>query len=225
MIGVPIFVLIVVYTGESAKYEEALAGVRPLARPLADMVRPSSWLEANSLLDVLAPPGRRQHSRGGYLAAITPEIAQTAVDLVSRAPAPTGPGPSVAIAFPCLGGANFDVGEDAMAYSREGAYWLWEVLGQWDTPNEDAEYEGWVDGVMNALNPYSLRTGYVNLSTDRGAEWLRNLYGSPEKWQRLCALKAEFDPRNLLSYNKNIARAQAAAASLRAAGVAWSRER
>ena len=225
MIGVPIFVLIVVYTGESAKYEEALAGVRPLARPLADMVRPSSWLEANSLLDVLAPPGRRQHSRGGYLAAITPEIAQTAVDLVSRAPAPTGPGPSVAIAFPCLGGANFDVGEDAMAYSREGAYWLWEVLGQWDTPDEDAEYEGWVDGVMNALNPYSLRTGYVNLSTDRGAEWLRNLYGSPEKWQRLCAPKAEFDPRNLLSYNKNIARAQAAAASLRAAGVAWSRER
>ena len=220
MIGAPIFVLIVVYTGESTKYEEAIAAVRPLAQPLADMVHLSSWLEANSLLDVLAPPGRRQHSRGGYLAAITPEIARTAVELVTHAPAPTGHGPSVAIAFPCLGGANFDVAEDAMAYSREGAYWLWEVLGQWDTADKDAEYEGWVDSVMNALNPHSLRTGYVNLSTDRGAEWLRNLYGSPRKWERICALKAAFDPCNLLSYNKNIARAEAAAATLRAAGAA-----
>jgi FAD/FMN-containing dehydrogenase len=65
---------------------------------------------------------------------------------------------------------------------------------------------------MNALIPYSLGNGYVNLSTDRGAEWLEGLYGSPEKWQRICALKAEWDPENRLSHNKNVARAQAALA-------------
>jgi hypothetical protein len=176
------------------------------------MVHPSSWLEANSILDVLAPPGRRQHSRGGYLAQITPDVAQIMVDHVSQAPAPTGPGPSVAVAFPCLGGANFDFDEDSKAYSREGAYWLWEVLGQWDPPDKDGEYDAWVDGVMNALIPHSLSNGYVNLSTDRGAEWLRNLYGSSEKWERICALKAAWDPNNLLAHNKNVARARAAVA-------------
>ncbi|CAN7152217.1 FAD-binding oxidoreductase [Trinickia sp. LjRoot230] len=216
MVGVPIFVLIVVYSGELSAYEEAMTGVRLLGQPLADMVHPSSWVQANSILDVLAPPGRRQHSRGGYLAAITPEIAQIVVDRVSNAPAPTGPGPSVAVAFPCLGGANFDFDEDSAAYSREGAYWLWEVLGQWDVPEKDAEYDSWVDGVMNALNPHSLRNGYVNLSTDRGAKWLRNLYGSANKWERICALKAEFDPHNRLRHNKNIARAQAAFVTLAA---------
>jgi FAD/FMN-containing dehydrogenase len=212
MIGVPIFVLIAVYTGELDKYEEAMSSVRPLGQPLADMVHPSSWLEANSILDVLAPPGRRQHSRGGYLAGITEEIAQIMVDHVSNAPAPTGLGPSCAVAFPILGGANHDFDEHSKAYSREGAEWLWEVLGQWDPPEKDAEYDGWVDGVMNALIPYSLGNGYVNLSTDRGAEWLEGLYGSPEKWQRICALKAEWDPENRLSHNKNVARAQAALA-------------
>jgi FAD/FMN-containing dehydrogenase len=210
MIGVPIFVLIAVYTGELDKYGEAIAPIHALGAPMADMVHPSSWIEANSILDVLAPPGRRQHSRGGYLAGITAEIAQIMVDRVSDAPAPTGAGPSVAVAFPILGGANDDFDEDSTAYSREGAAWLWEVLGQWDPVEADDAYDGWVDGVMNALIPFSLSNGYVNLSTDRGAEWLRNLYGSQEKWDRVVALKREWDPDNRLSHNKNVTRAQEA---------------
>lgn len=219
IIGAPIFVLLVVFIGDIAQYEQAMAGVRPLAQPLVDGVHLSTWIETNSLLDMFAPPGRRQHNRAGYLAAIKPEIARIAVDLVSNAPTPTGPGPSVAIAFPCLGGACLDFDEDSAVFSRQGAYWLWEAFGQWDPPEKDTEYMGWVDGVMDALNPHSLRTGYVNLSTDRGPEWLRNLYGSLKKWERICALKAEFDPQNLLSYNKNIARAQAAAAVLGATSL------
>jgi FAD/FMN-containing dehydrogenase len=210
MIGAPIFVLIIVYTGELEKYESAMSAVRTLGQPLADMVHPSDWLEANTILDVLAPPGRRQWSRGGYLGGITEDVAQIMVDHVLEAPEPTGPGPSVAVAFPCLGGANFDFDEDSVAYSRAGALWLWECLGQWDPPEKDDEYQGWVDGVMNAVTPHSLSNGYVNLSTDRGAEWLRNLYGSDEKWDRIVALKREWDPDNRLAHNKNIARAAAA---------------
>ncbi|EFY94657.2 FAD linked oxidase domain protein [Metarhizium robertsii ARSEF 23] len=116
-------------------------------------------------------------------------------------------GPSVAIALPCLGGANLDFPEDSTAYSRRGANWMWEVLGLWDTPDKDAEFVRWVDGVMAAMKPLSLRNGYVNLSCDQGPEWLRNLYGSREKWARICALKKAFDPHNRLRYNKNVARA------------------
>jgi hypothetical protein len=206
-VGAPIFVLIIVYTGDLAKAEDAIAPVAALGQPMANMVGPSSWLQANSILDVLAPPGRRQHSRGGYLAAITDEIAEIVVEQVATAPAPTGPGPSCAVAFPCLGGANDDFPEGYVAYSREGAQWLWEVLGQWDPVEKDGEYDGWVDGVMDALSPYSLRNGYINLSTDRGAEWLEGLYGSREKWERVCRLKAEWDPQNRLSHNKNVTRA------------------
>jgi FAD/FMN-containing dehydrogenase len=211
MIGVPIFVLIVVYTGPLDGAEEEVAKVAALGEPLANMVGPSSWMQANSILDVLAPPGRRQHSRGGYLGAITPEIAQIVVEHVSSAPAPTGPGPSCAVAFPAMGGAADDFDEDATAFSRVGAKWLWEVLGQWDPPESDAEYDGWVDGVMDALKPFSLRNGYVNLSTDQGPDWLEGLYGSADKWNRILELKAEWDPDNRLRHNKNVKVAKAAA--------------
>ncbi|MFI1400898.1 FAD-binding oxidoreductase [Streptomyces sp. NPDC020681] len=207
MINVPIFVLIVVYTGELDSYEAAMARVRALGRPLADMVRPSSWLEANSILDVLAPPGRRQWSRGGYLGGVDERIGRVVVDRVMDRPAPTGPGASCAVAFQLLGGAMFDYQEDSKAFSRTGAEWLWETLGQWDPAEKDSEYQGWVDGTMNAVNPFSLPNGYVNLSTDRGAEWLRGVYGSEDKWRRIVALKREWDPDNRLSHNKNVTRA------------------
>jgi FAD/FMN-containing dehydrogenase len=213
MIGVPIFVLIVVYTGELDQFDHAMTAIEGLGEPMANMVGPSTWLEANSILDVLAPPNRRQWSRGGYLSELNGEIAQIVVDHCMNAPAPTGPGPSVAVAFPCLGGRNFDFDEDSVAYSREGALWLWEVLGQWDPAESDDEYVEWVDGVMNALIPLARTNGYVNLSTDRGAEWLRGLYGSQEKWDRIVALKQEWDPDNRLSYNKNVFRAQEAVAA------------
>ncbi|MCW2997852.1 MAG: linked oxidase-like protein [Solirubrobacterales bacterium] len=204
LVGVPIFVLIVVYTGPLDTAEAEVAKVAALGQPMANMVGPSTWMQANSILDVLAPPGRRQHSRGGYLGSITPEIAQIVVDHVSNAPAPTGPGPSCAVAFPAMGGAAEDFDEDATAFSRTGAKWLWEVLGQWDPPESDAEYDGWVDGVMDALKPFSLRNGYVNLSTDQGPDWLEGLYGSAEKWNRIVALKAKWDPENRLRHNKNV---------------------
>lgn len=208
MIGVPIFVLIIVYTGPLDTADEEVAKVANLGTPLANMVGPSTWMQANSILDVLAPPGRRQHSRGGYLGGLTEEIAQIVVDHVSNAPAPTGPGPSCAVAFPSMGGAADDFDEDATAFSRVGSKWLWEVLGQWDPPESDAEYDGWVDGVMDALKPFSLRNGYVNLSTDQGPDWLSGLYGSADKWNRILALKAEWDPDNRLAHNKNVVRAQ-----------------
>jgi FAD/FMN-containing dehydrogenase len=208
MIGVPIFVLIVVYTGPLDTAPDEVAKVEALGQPLANMVGPSSFMQANSILDVLAPPGRRQHSRGGYLGAITKEIAETVVQHVFAAPPPTGPGPSCAVAFPQMGGAADDYEEDYVAFSRTGAKWLWEVLGQWDGEEHDAVYDGWVDGVMDALKPFSLRNGYVNLSTDQGPDWLQGLYGSEEKWNRLRRLKAEWDPDNRLSHNKNIPAAE-----------------
>jgi hypothetical protein len=48
------------------------------------------------------------------------------------------------------------------------------------------------------------KNGYVNLSTDQGPEWLKGLYGSPTKFQRLINAKTKWDPQNLLRFNKNI---------------------
>ncbi|XWX00664.1 hypothetical protein V2A60_008685 [Cordyceps javanica] len=156
-----------------------MAGVLRLVPRLNGMVHPATWLETNSILDALAPPRY---------------VAEAVVKCVSDASAPAGHGPSVAVAFSCLDGANLDFDEEAMAYSRKGASWMLEVLGQWDVAEKNGEYMGWVDGVVEAMSAHSLRNGYVKLLTCCGARWLSYVYGSSAKWERLCALKNELDP-------------------------------
>lgn len=207
LIGTPILIVLVVYTGPLADYERAMRAVRALASPLSDMVAPSTWLEANSLVDPFEPAGRRQYMCGGYLPALNADIARVALEHIASSPKPTGPLPTCIISIPALGGAMFDRDEDVTAFSRTGGAWLFEIAGQWDPQTSDEEYVPWVDGTLAAMMPHATVNAYINLSADRGAQWLRAAYGSPEKWERILSLKRTWDPDNRLSYNKNVLRA------------------
>ena len=123
---------------------------------------------------------------------------------IERSPAPSAPGPRSVQNFWFLGGAvNEDFAEDSVAFSREGARIFWECVGQWDGPEHDATFTAWVDGVADALATNMRENGYVNLTTDRGPAWLRGLYGSQRKFDRLVEAKTAWDPGNLLRFNKN----------------------
>ncbi|MEH0421422.1 FAD-binding oxidoreductase [Streptomyces sp. B21-083] len=204
LVGVPILILVVVHTGDPATAEKEVAAVAALGTPMANTVGPSTWLQANSILDVIAPPGRRNYSRGGYIAGLTPPVAAAFIEQMSKAPAADGPGVSAAIAIQAVNGAVHDFDEDSTAFSRTGATWLWEVVVQWDDPARDADFLDFTTDVHASVQPYVLSNSYVNLTANQGEEWIRGLYGSPEKFRRLQALKAEWDPRNLLRFNKNI---------------------
>jgi FAD/FMN-containing dehydrogenase len=207
-IGQPILIAVVIYTGPLESYDEAVGEVLSLVTPLANLVRPMSWIETNSMLDAFQPIGRRYQSKGAYVSAMSADLARLAIQRVAAAPAAT-PTASCLVGFPMLGGALLDVDEDATAFSRVGASWVSEIVAMWDTETDDGTYLDWVEESLAALVPHSPGTGYVNLTADQGPAWLRTVYGSPEKWARLVALKNEWDPDNLLAYNKNIALASA----------------
>lgn len=207
MIGSPIVISLIVYTGPLNEYEAAMSAVRELAAPLADMVGPSTWVQANSIVDPFEPAGRRFGLSGGYMSALNADVARIAVDAIATAPAPTPGLPGCLLTFPALGGALFDRDEDATAFSRTGAAWLYETAAQWDSPSRDDEHARWIDATMAALASHASTNAYVNLTADRGSEWLRSAYGSPEKWERIVQLKRTWDPDNRLSYNKNVLRA------------------
>ncbi|WP_033289022.1 FAD-binding oxidoreductase [Amycolatopsis jejuensis] len=203
-IGTPVLVALIVYTGPLDEYETAMSGFRALATPLTDLVRPTTWLEANSIVDPFEPPGRRNHLLGGYFPELNAEIARIALARIAAAPASEGGLPSSLITLPILGGALFDHDENSTAFSRTGAAWLYEVSAHWDAPSADGKYSSWVESTMAAFAPYATKNCYVNLTADRGPDWLRGAYGSAAKWDRLVALKQTWDPENLLRYNKNI---------------------
>jgi FAD/FMN-containing dehydrogenase len=54
------------------------------------------------------------------------------------------------------------------------------------------------------MKPYEVGTPYPNfIAADEGSARLRSSYG-PEKYERLVALKRQWDPDNLFRLNQNI---------------------
>ncbi len=204
LIGTPLLLAVVVHTGPIEDYDTAMREINSLATPMANMVTPKTWCETNSLLDLFQPSGRRYHSGGGYLPAMSGELAQIVLGRVRAAPVPTGPATGCLIGFPMLGGALQEADEDSCVFSRVGSAFVCEAVAMWDSGTADEEYMGWVEDSVEALAPYLTGTGYINLTADRGPEWLRTVYGSPEKWERLVELKRKWDPDNLLAHNKNV---------------------
>ncbi|MER5916330.1 FAD-binding oxidoreductase [Streptomyces sp. NPDC001982] len=201
--GKPALILVVVYTGDPTTAHEVVKPLAALGQPLANLVAKTTWVKANSMLDAVAPYGMRMNLRGGYL----PTLSADAIDVLleSVATMPSNPGALYSINISFMGGAiSEDTGEDAMAFSREGAAWLWEAITKWDAPEYDAQYDEWATTLTEAMQPHALTNGYANLTDDLGDEWRRGLHGSEAKHQLLRSIKAAWDPHNLLRFNKNI---------------------
>ncbi|WP_411153020.1 FAD-binding oxidoreductase [Streptomyces sp. A30] len=201
--GELILIVIPVYTGDFAAADKIIDRLVSLGTPVANLVQRTSWLKTNSMLDAMAPYGHRMNSRGGYFADLT---GPTVAALLDRARAShPAPGASTVINVWAMGGAiSEDVNEDATAFSRAGAGWLWEAANVWTDPELDAPYDQWADATAAALRPHTLTGTYINLTQDQGEDWRRGAWGSETKYRRLTEIKAAWDPRNLLRFNKNI---------------------
>jgi FAD/FMN-containing dehydrogenase len=203
LVGKPVLVLVVVHSGRPETAGPILDRLVGLGMPIVTMVHATPWVKANSMLDASAVYGRRYYTRGGYLSALSPEAIAVLCETIVKAPPSRSPGPSVLHNVWFMGGAiSDDFAEDSVAFSRQGAAAFWECVGQWDDPDQDEVFSAWVDAAAAAM-PLRVN-GYSNLSNDHGEAWRRGLWGSAEKFARLRAVKAKWDPRNLFRFNKNI---------------------
>jgi len=203
--GKPVQMLIVVYSGSPNSAAGVINGLSGIGSPIVTLVGPSPWVQTNRMLDIVAPYGRRLQTRGGYLSQLTDSVINATVNNLLNAPPPTtAPLPSTVQNLWCMGGAiSEDFDEDSVAFSREGAAWFWESIGQWDGAAHDLEYIAWTDRTLRDVQNDLRLNGYVNLTQDLGPEWLKGLYGSTRKYQRLLNTKIKWDPQNLLRFNKN----------------------
>jgi FAD/FMN-containing dehydrogenase len=60
----------------------------------------------------------------------------------------------------------------------------------------------WIKEYWAALHPYSAGGAYVNFMMDEGQERIKATYG--DNFERLVAIKNEYDPTNLFRVNQNI---------------------
>jgi hypothetical protein len=137
------------------------------------------------------------YMRSCDVAELTDDVIDIAVDHSLRIRSPR-------TAFPIwqMGGAVTRVPEADTAFTGRHGGHTFNITGMTESADGFEEEREWVRNFWSALEPH--HTGvYVNFLMDEGQERVRQAYG-PEKYERLKALKRQWDPGNVFRLNQNI---------------------
>jgi FAD/FMN-containing dehydrogenase len=195
-VGKPVILAFLAYAGDPQSAEKVLAPFRALGTPLADMVKPGSYLS-------MFPPEDPSYKpiaigRTLFTDAISVEQAQKIIDGVTNSGAPFA-----AVQIRVLGGAISRVPADATAYGHRQEKIMAMVVAFSDGTAETAKKRAeWAGKLASELNP-KWGAGYINFIFDEGPERVRAAY--PGKiWDRLRDIKKRYDPANVFRLNQNI---------------------
>lgn len=185
------------YTGSPETADEVFQPVRELEPDLPGLMEmPLPAL--NSVFDALYPAGDQWYWRSDYVAEISDEAVAIHADFARRLPTLK----SAMHLYPVSGAAG-RVAQDATAVSYRDAGWLQVIVGVDPDPVQMEPAAAWARSYWDALHPYSMGGGYVNmLMNDEGQDRVRSTYR--ENYDRLVELKRKYDPDNLFRVNWNI---------------------
>jgi FAD/FMN-containing dehydrogenase len=93
-------------------------------------------------------------------------------------------------------------GADETAFGERGAAYNLIVVSVWADAADDEANIAWTRGVWQAMQPYTRAQAYVNYFSGDEQDRVQTAYGV--KYERLAALKREYDPTNLFRVNQNI---------------------
>jgi hypothetical protein len=196
--GQPVLGLVLVWAGDPADGERALAPLRRIGTPLADVVRLAPYVFLQSMLDGGAPHGRHYYWRSHRLTSLSDEVVDVFLDRLATIPTPFSQ-----INGYAMGGALSRVDPSATAVGEREVGFDIGIAAGWQPSDPDGDgHTAWVRDGWEALRPHS-RGVYVNFISDEGSAGVDAAYGA--RLTRLTALKDRYDPTNLFRMNANIA--------------------
>ena len=187
------------HSGSVAQAEQDLAELRAFGPPTTDSIAPKAYLETQVLYDEPHGSGHRFYMKSAFLPALPDDAVDLCVEHATRAPDGTESGFSAW----AWGRRVADVPEDGTAFTgREAAAWI-SAETMWDEPALDEQCRAWARDALADLAPFASEGRYVNDVVEVGGDVARTIYGD-EKYERLVALKRQWDPDNVFRLNQNI---------------------
>lgn len=193
--GKVIVMAMLVYAGDVATGERAIAPFRALAAPIADMVRPMKYPE-------IYPPEEGEYhpvaaSRTMFIDRVDHSVAALILNRLQSSKA------SMAVTqLRVLGGAMSRVPVAATAFAHRNSRIMANLAALYEKPDEKPSHEAWVSDFASALQQDD-EGAYVNFLGEDGKDRVRAAYPAPT-WDRLKRIKSQYDPTNLFHLNQNI---------------------
>jgi FAD/FMN-containing dehydrogenase len=202
--GTPGIAVLVVNWGSAEEHAAAVAPLRARA-PLSELVTPLPYVALQQMLDNAEPWGIHGYAKSLNFDDLPDEAIAILLDRLPRRRSPMSEVPMFT-----LRGRYSEIPDGATAWgSPRSARWAAALLGlAWDEESYAAD-RAWVRDLWQALRPYASDEGaYLNFESDTEDRRVRASYGE-EKYRRLAALKAAWDPENVFRHNPNVAPAAA----------------
>jgi len=195
--GREVLVFAACYAGDMAEGEKALAPLRALGTPIADVISPHPFAGWQQAFDPLLTPGARNYWKSHNFDAIDDGLIDLLAEGVGRLP--TG---ECEVFIAQLGGATKRVAADTTAFAQRGANFLMNVHTRWQDPAEDTHCIAWARELFDRTARFATGGVYVNFMPEDDAGRVKSAFGP--SYDRLAKIKGKTDPKNLLRMNMNI---------------------
>ncbi len=184
------------FTGSGAAPD--LDALRTAQGLVSDDVREQTFLEQQGVFD--SPYGENRHYWKGHFVN---ELPDDLIDELLARVIEFGR-PPCHVLIESLHGSPKDADVDLSALAYRRAAFNVSAMAVWADASEDAEHAEWARSTAAAIEPWSLGGGYINyMQADEPIERVRAAFGDAA-FDRLQALKTQFDPTNVLRRNQNI---------------------
>ena len=197
--GERVCVMVVCFSGELDRADEAVAPIRALRDPVFDLLAEQPYTQVQSYLDATEPKGEHYYWKTGYLAGLDDELLSTLRELAATCPIP-----QAQLGILHLDGALGERPNDDGAVGNRDVHYVFGALGMWEPGEARAgEFRDWVGEAWSRVGPFTTGGNYVNFQTaDEGEERIRASYGA--NFERLVEIKRRYDPHNMFRSNRNV---------------------
>src|SRR6185312_16001131 len=148
--GREVLIFAACYAGGMAEGEKAVAPLRALGTPIADVIGPHSFVGWQAAFDPLLAPGARNYWKSHDFIELPDAALTVMVDAVRRLP--TG---ECEVFIGHLGGAMGRVAADATAYPQRRSHFFMNVHTRWREASEDEGCIRWARTLFDALAPHA----------------------------------------------------------------------
>jgi hypothetical protein len=177
--------------------EKAMAALRALGAPIADVISPHKFVDWQAAFDPLLTPGARNYWKSHDFEALSSDAISGLLEAISSLP-----DPACEVFIAHVGGAMARVEAGSTAYPQRSAHFIMNVHTRWEDPSKDAQCIEWARKLYDHMQPHASGSAYVNFMPEDEADHMTGAYG--ENGEKLSKIKRSYDPTNLFRVNHNI---------------------
>ncbi len=186
--GQPCVVIVALHLGDDNTAQSELQPLLEIGDLITGFIAPQPYLDFQKAFAGASPHGGRFYWKSIFAEDICDELVDAMVEGIT-----TIPGEYSMVFMETLGGAVARVGVTDTAFPNRTARYNIGISAGWIDPVQDEEVTAAARAVYDKLKPFSDGTVYLNYLDRDEAD--RAKVGFGPNYDRLCKVKAEYDPQ------------------------------